>query len=152
MSGRRLVPLLILATLAWGCDGGPLGPANDLAAAETRWRTADLASYDYDFAITCFCLYPGSGRVTISVRNGRFTSAVTTDSGVAVDSSSFQRYLTMEQVFGSVRRMFEAKPPQFSASYDPILGYPLEASASDPSVGDAYLTIQVLAVRPRPNP
>jgi hypothetical protein len=152
MSGRRLVPLLILATLAWGCDGRPLDPGDDLVAAQARWRSANLASYDYDFAITCFCLYPGSGRVTISVRNGQFTSAVTTDSGIAVDSSSFRSYLTMEEVFGSVRRMFEAKPPQFSASYDPMLGYPLEASASDPSVGDAYLTIQVLAVRPRQNP
>jgi hypothetical protein len=152
MSGRRLVPLLILTTLVWGCDGGPLGPADDLAAAQTRWRAANLASYDYDFAITCFCLYPGSGRVTISVRNGRFASAVTTDSGVAVDSSSFRGYLTIEEVFESVRRMIEGQPPQFAASYDPTLGYPIEAAASDPHIGDAYLMIQVLALRPLQTP
>jgi hypothetical protein len=152
MSGRRLVPLLILTTLVWGCDGGPLGPAYDLAAAQARWRAANLASYDYDFAISCFCLYPGSGRVTISVRNGRFANVVTTDSGVAVDSSAFQGYLTIDEVFGSVRRMIEGQLPQFTASYDPSLGYPIEASESDPHIGDAYLTIQVLALRPVQTP
>jgi uncharacterized protein DUF6174 len=152
MIPRRLVPLLLLTSLALGCDGRPFGPQVDLAEAQARWRAANLASYDYDFAVRCFCLLPGLGRVTISVRNGQFTGAVTTDSGVAVDSSAYRGYLTIDEVFGSVRRMIDQQAPQFSASYDPTLGYPVEASTSDPHVGDAYLTIQVLALRPLQTP
>lgn len=152
MSGRRLVPLVILTALGWGCDGKPFGPQDDLAAAQARWRAASLSSYDYDFAITCFCLYPGSGRVTISVRNGVSVSVVTTDSAVAVDSSAFRGYLTIDEVFRSVGRMIERHEPQFSASYDTGLGYPVKVSTSDPHIGDAYLTIQVVAFRPLQTP
>ena len=63
MSGRRLVTLLILTTLVWGCDGGPLGPADDLAAVQARWRAANLASYDMEGA------FPKLGRRR-SVRTG----------------------------------------------------------------------------------
>jgi hypothetical protein len=131
------------------CDGTSLAPRIDLAAAQSRWEASGVVSYDFDLRVSCFCGPTAVGPVTISIRDGQFTGAVSIDSGAAVDSLYFQGFLTIDRVFATLHRVLDAGPAAFTASYDADLGFPAHVSwDSDFQIADDELALQVLAVRP----
>jgi hypothetical protein len=145
---RSCASRLLLGVMA-ACSPSPLGQrADDLAAAQARWRAAAIPSYDFDFQRICFCSQEAVQPVTISVRSGRFAGIVSTDSATPVDTMLFQDFLTMDRIFDTTHRLLDAGPAAFTASYNAALGYPTAVTV-DPiaQAVDDELTYQVLALR-----
>jgi hypothetical protein len=89
-----------------------------LAAARAKWRKHGLRSYRFRLRVVCFC--PGRGEAhTIRVRNGRPEGAAGAEK--LVD--------TVPEMFHQIARALgDPKAGDVTARYDPVLGYPREAS------------------------
>ena len=151
MNGQsnRALWVSVLACLGMACDATSLEPHIDLAAAQSRWEASGVTSYDFDLRVSCFCGPTAVGPVTISIRDGQFTGAVSIDNGAPVDSLYFQGFLTIDRVFATLHGVLDAGPAAFTASYDADLGFPTHVSYDgDTQIADDELALQVLAVRP----
>jgi hypothetical protein len=137
---------MVLLGLGAACSDGPLMPAFDLATARARWQAAGPPSYVFDLQLSCFCLQQIIGTVSITVVDGRFVDAIASD-GSKVDSLLFENYLTVDRALETTRRLLEAKPASFVASYDRSLGYPALVSV-DPiaQAADDEVSFGILAL------
>lgn len=146
MTGKGWTSLMLLLGLGAACNDAPLGPTFDLAAARSRWRAAGPPSYVFDLRLSCFCLQETLGTISVTVVDGRFVGAITSD-GSSVDSLLFESYLTVDRAFETTLRVLQAKPASFVASYDPSLGYPTLVSA-DPvaRIADDEFSFRILAL------
>lgn len=112
--------------------GGPLVEATaDLDRAMARWDSANVSSYAFTFRYSCFCPPQVSQEVRITVRHDSVISVLDT-AGVAVDTTWYRNYLTVDRMFASIRITIGNVPDSISASYDAQLGYPTHISV-DPS-------------------
>lgn len=145
MTGRPRTFLVLLLGLCTACSDAPLMPVLDLAVARSRWLASGPPSYVFDLQLSCFCPQQTIGTVSITVVDGRFVDARASD-GSSADSLLFEGYLTVDRALETTRRLLEAKPASFAASYDPSLGYPILVSVDPIALAvDDELTFRILA-------
>nr|NIP96584.1 hypothetical protein [Akkermansiaceae bacterium] len=126
--------VLGLAGLWAGCgivDSDGSGWEKDLAEARQLWRDASLTDYDYRVRQLCFCGF-GGAVIAVEVRGGEVVAATDTQSGEAIPLSQFPWAApSVEDLFQRIEDILEGGPAEFTATYDPLLGYPRSVS-SDP--------------------
>jgi hypothetical protein len=146
------LPALLACLLTAACSISAFeGSQNSLAEANTRWKTAALTSYDFDFQRTCFCAASMTRPVTISVRSDTFTTIVYSDSGTAADTAQFRDFLTVDRLFAFLHRTLNAGPAGFTTAYDEVRGYPaLVVIDFDSDVADDGLTLRINGFRQVP--
>jgi hypothetical protein len=145
--------LVLLACALVGCEStSGTGPGDDLAAAQQRWISSGLTSYDFDLQRGCYCPFDAVRPVTISVRNGVFASMVYADSaGGQTDTAWFARLLTMERVFALLDTAVARPASVYQAVYDDAIGYPHQAYIDyDDSMVDEELVLSITGVRAAP--
>ena len=148
---RRLavLALLLLPTLACargGSGGGGEGilastsveggaTADDLRERQRRWAALDLASYDVDLAITCFCTEEYRRPVTLHVRDGRATGATAREPGPVRPAAE---YPTVDSLFARAIAERE-RGGHVRGTFDREYGYPtfieIGTLANDAGVG-----------------
>lgn len=122
MLKRSLVLTLFLAAAACGAPTAP-GELDSLQAGRARWRAVGSESYSYVVNRSCFCVL-GGRQVTVIVRNGTVSAAEYMDSGSAVDQALLTYVATVPDLFDLVEDALARTPAYFSATYDPVYGYP----------------------------
>ena len=148
ISGSALRATWCLPLLGLAACGSSLEPQVDaLSMARARWTTAAVHSYDFDLQVSCFCpqaVLPA----TISVRDDQFAGIVRTDSGTPVDSTYYMGYLTIDQMFTTLRGILDRHPAAFTATYDADLGFPKQVSVDgNTQVADDELTLRIASLR-----
>ena len=100
--------------------------AGDLRAAQERWASKAVDSYQLTLQYNCFCPFRDPIRVT--VEDGRVT-AVTKLGGAAVNPQDVQWYpLLVESAFRAVQDNLGAD--EIEVTFDPAFGFPAHVNAN----------------------
>lgn len=126
-----------------GCRGGAapeLEPDSTLSTERTRWESAALADYRYDFQQQCFCVREQVQPVTIEVRDGRISRVVSRESGAEITGMENLRWYTIPDLFGVVSEAQESGIEPLVVRYDSQYGYPsyIEAGTLANDAGVVY--------------
>lgn len=128
----RLIAAATLAMAAAGCgilDSDGEERQRELDSARSRWSAAGLSDYRYVVRQLCFCGFGGM-RIDVEVRGGAVVGATMVDSGEVIDIEQ-QPWAapSVDDLFERIQGILDEDPHEFSASYDPTLGYPVMVSA-----------------------
>jgi uncharacterized protein DUF6174 len=121
---RGLVAVALLVHL----HAGALLRAQDdrlvaLQKAEGTWARSKPTVYQFTVEVRCFC---GVARHPVSFRvsDGRSESLDSLDNPTR---RAYEYYDTIDKLFGALRRVATTSPFKMAVTYDPILGYPVQA-------------------------
>ena len=128
----RVLSATALALVATGCgiiDSDGEERQRELDSARSRWSAAGLSDYHYVVRQLCFCGF-GGVRIDVVVRAGVVVGATMVDGGEVIDVQQ-QPWAapSIDDLFDRIQGILDEDPHEFSASYDPVLGYPVEMSA-----------------------
>jgi len=145
-----------LAIAAAGCgilDSDGEERQRELDTARVRWSAAELSDYHYVVRQLCFCGF-GGVRIDVEVRGGVVVGATMVDGGEVIDIEQ-QPWAapSIDDLFDRIQGILDQDPHQFSADYDPTLGYPVTVSA-DPieNAVDEEWGVEVSGVESLPRP
>jgi hypothetical protein len=122
-SVARLFALTIVAATACG-DG--IGPVNDLARAQSRWRENGADTYTLALTRSCFCGEGALGLVTVSVRNGVVESRTYADES-PVPASFQDAWPDVPGLFALIGDALR-RDADISVTYHPLHGAPTEVA------------------------
>ncbi len=128
----RIMAVTALALATAGCgivDSDGKERQRELNDARTRWRAAELSDYHYEVRQLCFCGL-GGVRIDVVVRDGVVVGATQVDGGEVIDVGQ-QPWAapSIDDLFERIQEILDEDPHEFSAEYDPVLGYPVTVSA-----------------------
>jgi hypothetical protein len=127
MRAHLLATLTALLALSAACSSVD-GPSNSFDEHLKAWREIEPASYEFEYAMQCFCLESGRWW-RIQVTNRSFASAVPLDSPASTGQSP--RRLTMDSVFAIARAALNDRNGSVGITYDPTWHNP-SAIRADP--------------------
>ena len=142
---RRVFSFILIAATACG-DG--IGPVNDLARAESRWREHGTDTYTLALTRSCFCAEGAVGLVTVSVRNGVVESRRYSDeSPVPTDlQGAWPDVPGLFALIGDALR----RDADISVTYHPVHGAPTEVAIDyEPRMVDDEMFYSAAVSMPR---
>lgn len=93
-------------------------------AAQAAWEARGPSAYAYQLEISCFCIH--RGQYAIEVRDDRILSARNAATGAPPTENQLSWLLTVDRLLEAIRQASSIGTP-VRATYDPSLGYPVEA-------------------------
>lgn len=143
---RSLLVLALLPLALAGCDGllggdGDQAQRDELAAARSRWATANIDSYSYVITLFCACGTSTELRaVRVTVQDGVVASRVYESNDPAqrtpAPEAIFGPYDTVEELFTAVQNSIGHNADVLNVIYNPSVGVPTLLQY-DPDSGDA---------------
>ena len=109
-----------------GCDG-PSEPSSEqqvLAENRERFRTSVGGSYSYDYRNVCFCVLEATRPVRIRVHDQVRVSVATLAEGSPIPRERWSEFLTVEEIFDTIRQALDQGAASVRVTYDASLGYP----------------------------
>jgi hypothetical protein len=91
----------------------------------SRWKTAGLHTYEFEFRWSCFCVPEFTQWVRIAVADGTLVSVRRVADGGELPADLWTRYQTMDGLFAWLADAFEQSAERIEVSYDAGLGHPL---------------------------
>ena len=125
-----LAIVLLAAVAIWQLGLLPANPpaiVEGVEGQEAVWTAQEIDSYQYDLAVSCFCIVELTRPVTILVENGEVASITYVDDGTPADPQLFAGFAPMEQLFERLSELEAENPVKFDVVYDEELGIPLSA-------------------------
>lgn len=125
--------------------GGPPVPQSDpryqaLLAAEAKWRTAGIRSYEMAVSVACFCGFDNTP-LTVRVIDG-------VPEKPPSDGKFRHRYDTVEKIFTRIRQALDSGHEVINVSYSPDNGLPVDVYLDmSPRVEDDDVAIGVTSFR-----
>ena len=127
---KRLL-LIVIALILAGCAAAfALGSQSELEQNQEKWQDAAISDYRYQLSIGCFCVFTQDMPLIIEVRDGKVVS-MEYQNGNPIDSSLlelFERYATIDRVFGEVKAGLNGAADEVIAKYDLTYGFPTEVT------------------------
>lgn len=148
-----LVVLLGFPAYVSGCSNA-VGPAeHELEEARSRWETAALDDYRFDYALRCFCTPPSLVPVRIDVRDDRVVAVEPLDPDRGPILAE-EEYPTVDELFVRVEEALERDPHEVvRLQFDAALGYPADIFFDfREQVADEESGFAVSALEPLPAP
>jgi hypothetical protein len=99
-------------------------PVPGLAEARRAWEANGPGSYAYTLTIACMCIHRGS--YAVEVRDGNVASVRDAASGQPSPESRVEWIVTVSRLLEMMAMANQAGTP-VRATFDPRLGYPVEA-------------------------
>jgi hypothetical protein len=100
---------------------------DELARAETKWKTSKIERYEFRFQYACNGLLsdqpPGTPPIVFRVKNGTST-LLRPGADPVVVAGELVRYSTVEKLFAFIREAWTKRPYRMEASYDEARGFP----------------------------
>jgi hypothetical protein len=90
-----------------------------------RWQAQGITDYQFNFQWLCFCVEDYRKPVVITVRNSVITEVRYLANNEAVDAANFNRYRTIDQLYGLIKEAGQQNADRIDISYDANLNYPL---------------------------
>ena len=127
---KKLI-LIVMALVLAGCASAfALGSQSELEQSQEKWQDAGISHYRYNLAISCFCVFTQDMPLVIEVRDGKVVS-MEYQNGNEIDPSLldlFNRYATIDRVFGEVKAGLNGAADEVIVKYDPTYGFPTEVT------------------------
>lgn len=127
---KRLI-LIVMALVLAGCASTfALGSQSELEQNQEKWQDAAISHYHYNLTISCFCVFTQDMPLVIEVRDGKVVS-MEYQNGNEIDPSLldlFNRYTTIDRVFGEVKAGLDGAADEVIVKYDPTYGFPTEVT------------------------
>jgi hypothetical protein len=153
---RAVAPLLALPLVAAlaGCviiTGHDDDDRHDLDKHRRRWRSANVASYEYEIRRSCGeCPAESTEPVRVVVRNRAITSMTYVRTGLPVPAHYYGLFPTVEGLFGIVEDAIDRDAAALSVDYDAAYAYPTFISIDYAvNVIDDEIGIQATGLVPR---
>jgi hypothetical protein len=129
-------------------------PVNDLRAARERWAGQGARSYDFELTVLCFCPPDYTDPVVVAVRDGVAVSVTSAASGQPVDAdrrSWYERFDTVDKLFGLIEDAIAREAASLAVSYDQERGYPTAIFIDyDLRMADEELGLRAANLKPVP--
>jgi len=118
--------LVVLAASLTACESPlSLGELRALADAEARWAGRGFQDYTFEIRRSCFCEPLITQWARVEVVGGQMTRVVLLDTGAEVPPAQRGRFVTVEQVFTSIRAANQNElVDDVIVEYDQQLGFP----------------------------
>lgn len=116
----RIPIVLAIVLLLSGCSVFGDSDTSDLDVARARWAQAEISDYDYELAVSCFCL--GAGTYLVEVRNREVSNV--TPITVEVPPSTELAEKTIEDLFTELAGAYAQNAAAIEVTYNSGLGYP----------------------------
>jgi len=127
---KKLI-LIVMALVLAGCASAfALGSQSELEQNQEKWQEAGISHYRYNVAISCFCVFTQDMPLVIEVQDGNVIS-MEYQNGNEIDPSLlelFNRYATIDRVFGEVKAGLNGAADEVIVKYDPTYGFPTEVT------------------------
>jgi hypothetical protein len=124
---ERLGRLVLVALTGFGCTTSPLEPESDaLTRARSRWATAAVESYRFEFQRFCFCAPDFIRRIRVEVIDGSVRTVVYVDSSEPVPDPTAAPVI--EDLFEEIQDAIDRQAHSLVTEYDAELGHPTEVS------------------------
>ena len=98
--------------------------ATEMDRHRALWIAAGITSYRYDYQRSCECGPDMLRPVSIEVIEGSVTSVTFLDDGLLAQSSTFNAFATIDDLFDMIDEAVQANAESLVVTYDPTLGYP----------------------------
>lgn len=128
---------------------------DQIAAAEAKWRAADLASYEMVEQRQCFCASASLGSVRLEVTRDHsgaiehVTSARRVEDDSPVPAEIAAEFLSVRSLFSFIRWSIADDAHRIDVEFDDDLGYPLRVSTDRrANVSDDEIEYVVESVTP----
>ena len=123
----KKILLLVLALLLAACS-----TTSEYDQNIKKWQDADIAHYQFDLFIGCFCPFRDVMPLTIEVQNGEVVSITQAD-GVVVTATNpsyelFMSVATMEGLFAQLDSSLNGGADEVLVTYDATYGFPATIS------------------------
>ena len=124
-----LLAVLVAVGLTWN-GGQPDGTSAEAPGDSplALWQAQDVDSYRYTLQVGCFCLTDMTRPVVIEVQDGVLASVIYADDGSAADPALFERYTSVEALFGVIDEAAAQNPARLDVVYDETTGVPLSVA------------------------
>jgi hypothetical protein len=122
--------LVVLAASLTACESPlSLGELRALADAEARWASRGFQDYTFEIRRSCFCEPLITQWARVEVVGGQLTRVVLLEPGEEVPPAQRGRFLTVEQVFTSIRAANQSELlDDVIVEFDQQLGFPTHVS------------------------
>lgn len=123
----KKILLLVLSILLAACS-----TASEYDQNLKKWQDAEVAHYQFDLFIGCFCPFRDMMPLTIEVQNGEVVS-ITKPDGTAVAESdpSYQYFIevaTVDRLFEKLNSSLNGSADEVLVMYDATYGFPVTIS------------------------
>ena len=127
---KKLI-LIVMALVLAGCASAfALGSQSEREQNQEKWQDAAISHYRYNLNLSCFCVFTQDMPLVIEVLDGKVVS-MEYQNGNEIDPSLlelFNRYATIERVFGEVKAGLDGAADEVIVKYDPTYGFPTEVT------------------------
>lgn len=123
----KKILLLVLSLLLAACS-----TASEYDQNLKKWQDADVAHYQFDLFIGCFCPFRDMMPLTIEVLNGEVVS-ITQQDGTAVAENDpsytyFVEVATVDRLFEELNSSLNGGADEVLVTYDATYGFPVTIS------------------------
>lgn len=120
-----------------------------LAAQERLWRQRRPAHYEYAIVRLCGCFGDLLYRPYIVRVDEHRSEVFNADGHLVTDDPARAAVLSIDSLFGEVRRAVESGAPYVQVSYDPRFGFPEHSLTDYPGLTDSFVETTVRQFRLR---
>jgi hypothetical protein len=128
--------------LLFACNGDSNNTLEELNANRTKWESANIDNYQFDFSISCFCLDDVTRPRLVVVNANQVTSQTIKANNAALPLDT----VNSETIAGLFDRIAleESRAESLSVDYHPELGYPTRIQVDgNAQMADDEYTIEV---------
>ena len=123
----KKILLLVLSLILAACS-----TASEYDQNLKKWQDADVAHYQFDLFIGCFCPFRDMMPLTIEVLNGEVVS-ITQQDGTAVTENDpsytyFVEVATVDRLFEELNSSLNGGADEVLVTYDATYGFPMTIS------------------------
>ena len=123
----KKILLLVLSLILAACS-----TASEYDQNLKKWQDADVAHYQFDLFIGCFCPFRDMMPLTIEVLNGEVVS-ITQQDGTAVTENDpsytyFVEVATVDRLFEKLNSSLNGGADEVLVTYDATYGFPVTIS------------------------
>ena len=149
LSVHRFVLLAYTSLSVVACSNALVpGELHQLAQAESRWKSRNIQSYEYEMRTGCFCPPEVTEWAVVEVRNGQIVSARSL-AGTPLTGFALTSRKTVEQLFKAARPPYEDWVGSVDFDFDAELGFPVRVNlSSKPNILDAGAVYEARNLRP----
>ena len=143
---------LFLAVILTACSA--LGQS-DVERNQQKWQNANIAHYQFQLNIGCFCATRDQMPVTVEVQDGKVVSMINAN-GDVLDATNpttelIQKYATIDAIFAELNTNEVKNADQVTVTYDATYGFPSDVSvdfSQQMADEELYLNVSGFAALP----
>lgn len=143
-------PALLLALTIIGCTSPTLPEERELKVAEARWDARTFPDYEMEIRINCFCSPEVGEWSRVRIEGDSVTQVMRLSDSTVLAPNLWPMWHSVDRIFERLRDVHGSDVyPRFTATFDPVLGFPREASLIQrPDNADAGIAWSVRNVVP----